>query len=273
MKTVNNIWKYLLIIAVCLLLGNLITYGVYWYLPTLKYGFIDFLIQLFERYLIIILCVIPTFILGFVLSKINYMKRHKVNFKKGLIISTIFIYSLTIITPIGFLISNRKIKIETDNTIINDLVLYDTESVVFYFNKSDINEFCEKKLKEYPHLEYIKSFKDFVDSSDSDIIIKQDYVLLPDTFNLVENFEKPGQFDTILILDSSAKINSYIDATDYAMTELLRNKRFRVFDKEKKVFVDYIYYQSVSDPFGNLDLHCYLPDGRKFIDRRLSWGL
>ena len=40
-----------------------------------------------------------------------------------------------------------------------------------------------------------------------------------------------------------------------------------------KLYDDYIYYQSVSDPFGNLDLHCYLPDGRKFIDRRLSWGL
>ena len=273
MKTTKNIWKYLSIIAIGLIIGNLIAYGTYLYLPTLEYGLYDFLSQLLDKYLIIILYLIPILILGLILSKIKNLKDKGINLRRGLVISTILVYSLTLISPIGFLISNRKIKIETDNSIVNDLVVYDTKSIDFHFSKSDIKEFCQKKLEEYPHLEYIKSFKAFVDSSDSSIVIKQDYVFLPDTFNLIESYEEPGIFDTIPILDRSAEVNAFIDATDYAMTELLRNKKFRIFDKEKEIFVDYIYYQSVSDPLGNLDLYCYLPDGRKFIDRRLLWGL
>ena len=273
MKTTKNIWKYLSIIAIVLIVGNLIAYGTYWYLPTFENGLYDFLLQLLDKYIIIILCLMPILILGLILSKIKNFNDKGVNLRNGIVISTILIYSLTLINPIGFLVSNRKIKIETDNSIVNDVVVYDTKSIEFHFNKSDIKEFCQKKLKLYPHLEYIKSFKDFVDSSDSKIIIKQDYIFLPDTFNLFESYEEPGKFDTIPILDHSANINAYIEAIDYAMTELIRHEKFRIFDKEKEVFVDYIYYQSVSDPLGNLDLYCYLPDGRKFIDRRLLWGL
>lgn len=273
MKEGKSIWKYLLIIAIGLIIVNLIAYGTYWYLPTFEYGFFDFLSELFNRCFILFVRLIPTLILGFVLSKIKYLKNKGVTFKNGLIISAIFIYSLTLISPLGYLISNPKIKVETDNSIVNDVVIYDTKDVKFYFTKSDIDQFCKKKLRTYPDLEFIRSFKAFVDSSESDLIIKKEYTFLPDTFNLIERFGERGKFDTLRVLDRSAKIDSYIEAIDYAMTELIQKHNFRIYDNDKEIFVDYIYVQSVSDKYGNLDLYCYLPDGRRFVDRRLLWGL
>lgn len=275
----NNYRSFILqIIAIILIFCNLIAYAVYWYTPTFEEGLIDFLLQFLVLYLNLFLCIIPTFLLGFLLSRFKLKHKYGIGLKKGVVISSILIYSLTIIYPLRFIISNRKIKIvpnniETYNSKTNNLIIYEFDNIELLFNKSDIISFCNNKFNENPNFEYLKTFKVYIDSSDSNLTIKREYVFLPDTFELVKNYESKCQFDTVFILDKSAKMNSYIDAIDYASIELLRNGKFKIYDMKEKVFIDYIYYQQVSDPLGNLDLYCYLPNGRKFFDRRLLWGL
>lgn len=275
MNEQNKIWRILSIIAIGLIIVNIIAYSLLWNIPYIVYGDFDFDLgsKIMSKYLIITLCLILALIFGFVFHKIKYLRKYEISFKRGFIISILIFYSITLVSRVDYLIKNRKVKKQADNTLIADFVEYDTQDFIVYFDKSEIIDFCDDKLKEYPDLGHLNLFKDIVSSSDSCLRIKLDYVYLPDTFDLIQNFETPDKFDTIQIYDFSAKVNSYRESLDFALVELLKKGRFRVYEKEKREFVNFIYYQTIHSGFENVDFLCYYPDGRIFINNRLVWGL
>jgi hypothetical protein len=272
MKKTISIWLILKILAIILLATNLLIYTFYWYVPSINHGLNEFLRELFSKNILLIICVLPVIVFGIILSQIPLLKRHHFNLKKGFIISILLIYSYTLISPLGYIIDNRKIKVLTDNHLVKDYVLFEKKTVRMYFKKSEVLRLCHEELNEYPgSFADLDSFRLFVEKSDSNLKIKDEYVHLPDTFLLIKNYE--NQIDTILITDKTNQMNWYIEAIDYLSTQLIKKTGCRIFDKEKNEFVEYIFYRSVHDPLGNKDFYCYFPDGRAFIDKRLLYGL
>lgn len=276
MKGQYDIWKALSLAAIGLIIVNIVAYSLLWDVPYIVFEeFVDYVLldKLIDKYYAIVLCFIPTLLGGIVLKRIKQLKKFNISFKRGLIISILIIYSLLLINRSGYLLRNRKIKIETVDALMSDYVEYDTRKVKMYFSKSDVVEYCDNGMEETYGNEELESFKSFVLNSDSSISIKPEYVYLPDTFRLREDYENPGLFDTIQVIDQYSLVNSNIRALHYASTELLKSSKYLIFDKEKGVFVDYIYYQTIYSGIGNLDLLCYFPDGRIFVNTRLMWGL
>jgi hypothetical protein len=272
----NIIWRKISIISILLILLNIGAHSLLWDVPYIVYSDIDFDLtsKLVDKYLIISLCLIPALILGFILSKIQLLSKYEINFKRGLSFSILIIYSLTLIHITGYNIKNRRIKVKADNSLVSDFLVYDTENIKLYYAKSEVIDYCDDMLEENPHMKNHNLLKNFILAVDSNIIIKREYVFIPDTFRLQRIYDSPDiLFDTTQVIDQAAEINSFIRILDYASEKLLREEKFRIYDKKREVFIDFIYYQKIHSGIGNIDLICYFPDGEIFINSRLRFGL
>lgn len=257
---------------IVLIVINLLVHTFKWYTPSLKYGLIDFIQQLYDKndIVLILLVIIP--IISLAVKKIAF-KNSKLEFTKIFVLISIPLFLITLISPVYYSIRNKKKKIYSAERFINNTITYATNSVEIYLESQAVIEFCNKKATEHPHLNTVKILKDYIESSDSSLHIKNQVVFRTDSFVIYENYENVNQIDTIRLIDKTNVNNTYIEVIDWAVTELIESGQFNIYDLEEKKFVEYIYYRTVSDPLGNLDLICSLPNGRKFIDKRLLWGL
>jgi hypothetical protein len=272
-KKTSPIWRMLGRVSILVIILNIVLYTFYWYVPTLKNGFGGFLLQLLDKNFFILLCIFPALLVGFIINIISKFFAKKLSFKQGLIISVLVIYSITLFSPLEYVISSRKRKINTNNTIAENYIEYQTDKSIIYFRQSDVIKFCQEKLIKNPDLDYIDSFKLYVERSDSNLRIKQEHFFLQDTFLLSKDNTNNNRFDTISLLDQSNQMNNYIVAMNRLIHELIINTDSRIYDKQQNKYVDFFHYRLVNDPIGNLDFYCYFPDGRTFIDQRLVFGL
>lgn len=265
MRTHRNIWSLLKILAITLIVINIL-------LTIFEYGRPNFNFK-WENFDLIYYSIRPglSFIIALILSTIYYFIRKKIansqiSFKKTFLLAFIVIITFSSIKPITTIIGNRKIKVETEKSI-NECFQYDIGKYIFSFSNKSVIDLEEKGqltklqydllLSNCDHLDTIK-IKDIFYKYYGDSINKR---CKDARFNSCDSVD----FRYIENVTKENIINGYLP-------NLIKEGGFKVYDKRRNCFLNYIYYQYYSSIF-NLDFFCFSPSGDTLINRRLMYGL